>query len=72
MELDGVLGGGAVHHRECQDHESPLFLSYFKERGLEYLDGGVDTGFTTVGGTQARALAHWRTRPLAHLSLLSH
>jgi len=29
-ELDAVLGGNTVQHREIERHESPQFLSYFK------------------------------------------
>ena len=55
VELDDYLGGGPIQYRECMEHESDLFMSYFKTQGLEYLPGGVDSGFNKVGrvGSQA-------------------
>uniref|UniRef100_A0A034V9E0 Gelsolin n=2 Tax=Endopterygota TaxID=33392 RepID=A0A034V9E0_BACDO len=47
VQLDDQLNGAPVQHREVQDHESQLFLSYFRN-GVRYEQGGVGTGFKHV------------------------
>jgi len=47
VQLDDQLGGQPIQHREVQEHETQLFLTYFKS-GVRYLPGGVSSGFTHV------------------------
>ncbi|ETN81172.1 hypothetical protein NECAME_02215 [Necator americanus] len=47
VEMDQALAGLPVQHREVQNHESSLFLSYFPD-GIRYLSGGYESGYHHV------------------------
>jgi hypothetical protein len=48
VELDDLLGGDPIQHRECMDHETDLFMSYFPD-GITLMEGGIESGFRKVG-----------------------
>ena len=47
VELDDLLGGDPIQHRQTMGHESALFLSYFPN-GLQLMSGGIASGFRHV------------------------
>jgi gelsolin len=48
VELDHKLNDMPIQHREVQENESKAFLKLFEERGIRYLDGGIESGFNHV------------------------
>jgi len=81
VELDTFLGGAPVQHREIENHESELFLSYFtKQGGIRILEGGIQSGFNHVKPTEYKTrLLHLKGKkfvrvlqvPVSHNSLNS-
>jgi len=60
VELDDYLHGKPIQHREVQDHESPLFISYFDNfGGIKILEGGIESGFNHVKPTEYKPRLLW-------------
>eukprot|EP00296_Roombia_truncata_P007845 JP446301.1.p1 GENE.JP446301.1~~JP446301.1.p1 ORF type:complete len:370 (-),score=176.59 JP446301.1:122-1231(-) len=54
VELDDLLDGAPIQHREVQEYESALFMSYFP-KGIRLWDGGIDSAFRKVEPTAYRS-----------------
>ena len=54
VEADDFLGGTAVQHRQVEGNEDAGFVALFDS--LQYLDGGIETGFTHVEPTKDQPL----------------
>ena len=71
VELDEYHGGEPTQHREVQSHESNEFLDLFKESGVTYMDGGIDSGFTEVKRDEYKTrLLHVKGRRHIHCTVV--
>eukprot|EP00581_Thalassiosira_minuscula_P013017 CAMPEP_0183724744 /NCGR_PEP_ID=MMETSP0737-20130205/18415_1 /TAXON_ID=385413 /ORGANISM="Thalassiosira miniscula, Strain CCMP1093" /LENGTH=378 /DNA_ID=CAMNT_0025955429 /DNA_START=28 /DNA_END=1164 /DNA_ORIENTATION=+ len=59
VELDDLLGGEPMQHREIEGNESYAFSKCFP-KGITYLEGGVDSGFRNVSEDDDDHLANLR------------
>ncbi|KAG7164926.1 Villin-1-like 2, partial [Homarus americanus] len=57
VELDNMLGGGPIQHRETEGAESKRMLSYFKN-GIRLMSGGVASGLRKVTDDFEPSLYH--------------
>jgi len=68
VELDDLLGGEPVQHREVQDHESEAFVALFPA-GVKLLAGGVASGFKHVKPEEYKPrLLHIKGRKVPRVS----
>ncbi|KAJ0809099.1 putative villin headpiece, villin/Gelsolin, ADF-H/Gelsolin-like domain superfamily [Helianthus annuus] len=79
VELDAILGGRAVQHREVQNYESDKFISYFKPC-IAPREGGVKSGFkkpeeeefeTRLYTCRGKRVVHLKQVPFSR-SVLNH
>jgi len=54
VEADDFLGGAAVQHRQVEGREADEFVDFFQT--LEYLEGGIASGFTRVEPTKEKPM----------------
>ena len=64
VELDAKFNDAAVQHREVQNHESEPFKRLFEGK-IEYLEGGVESGFNHVGEPENPAPELFRVKGTA-------
>mmetsp|Transcript_16895 Transcript_16895/g.39022 ORF Transcript_16895/g.39022 Transcript_16895/m.39022 type:complete len:399 (-) Transcript_16895:233-1429(-) len=60
VEADDYLGGAAVQHRQVEGYEADEFVDCFNH--LEYLEGGISSGFNRVEPTKEKPM-FFRFRP---------
>lgn len=48
VELDDLLGGAPIQHREVEGFESSEFVPGCFPKGINYMDGGIASGFRSV------------------------
>lgn len=54
VEAEDYLGGAAIQHRQVEGREADEFVDLFSY--LEFLEGGMDSGFTRVVPTKEKPM----------------
>jgi len=61
-ELDDLLGGVPIQHREVEGHESDAFVPGCFAKGLTYMNGGIEGGFRSTSDEKEKEAQAFQKR----------